>query len=65
MANDMDMLRDIEELKEMKRFKHARVLEDLFSYKYGLGESIYKTEKEFEEAKRDYEKKYGSLDNYV
>lgn len=65
MANDIDMLRDINELHKHCRHKQAVCLEDLFSYVYGLGESRFKTKREFELAKKKYEKEFGFLDNYI
>lgn len=65
MANDMDMLKDINELHKQCRHKEAVCLEDLFSYVYGLGESRFKTIKEFELAKKKYIQEFGFLDNYV
>jgi len=65
MANDMDMTRDISMLFELRKIKQANALAELFSYEYGLGSSNFKNNREFVKAKKDYEKKYGSLDNYV
>ena len=66
MANDMDMLKDIAQLKKCSfTFRQAIALEDLFTYVYGLGESKFKTKIQFETAKRKYKEEYGDLDNYV
>lgn len=65
MANDMDMLRDIAELNRIGLKKQGEELRNLFIYKYGLGESKYTCDSEFDNAKLEYEKKYGFLDNYV
>jgi len=65
MANDMDMLIDIQALKQLKRYKEATVLEQLYNYKYSLGESTIKTKEQFEKVKDYYKKTYGFLDNYV
>lgn len=61
----MDMLRDIAELQKGKRLKQAKDLRDLFIYKYGLWGGKLKHDSDFDNAKLEYKKKYGFLDNYV
>lgn len=65
MANDMDMLGDIEILKDFRHTKQAKILEKFYAHAYGLGKSPFKNKAEFEKTKKAYEKKYGFLDNYV
>lgn len=65
MANDMDMLKDINWLKKNGYKEQAQDLEDLYMFKYGLGDSKFKTEAQFSKAKEQYIKKYKSIDNYV
>ena len=61
MANDYDMMRDIDELQADKETEQQGYdLNDLYFYKY-----IEPNNKKLEQLKKLYVKKYGGLDNYV
>jgi hypothetical protein len=61
MANDIDMLRDIDELETNKHTKQQGYdLNKLYFYKY-----IEPNKKKLEQFKKLYIKKYKFLDNYV
>jgi len=61
MANDMDMIRDIEELESNPETKQQSYdLSDLYFYRY-----IEPNPKKLEQLKAQFIKKYGDLDNYV
>ena len=61
MANDIDMMKDIDELQSRVKTKQQGYdLNDLYFYKY-----IELNENKLEQLKKLYIKKYGSLDNYV
>ncbi len=63
MANDTNMITDVGELRQEGRVEQADALEELYHYKYGLGDTI--SERAFEKMKQDYIRKYGWVDNYV
>ena len=61
MANDYDMMKDIDELQADKETEQQGYdLNDLYFYKY-----IEPNNKKLEQLKKLYVKKYGWLDNYV
>lgn len=64
MANDNDMLKDIEDLlKENNTKKEKRqgfALNNIYFYRY-----VEYNEKKLKKAKDSYIKKYGRLDNYA
>ena len=61
MANDMDMMRDIDELQSKKKTKQQGYdLNDLYYYKY----IVYRPSL-LKKYKALYIKQYGFLDNYV
>jgi thymidylate synthase ThyX len=61
MANDMDMMRDIDALQSRKATKQQGYdLNDLYFYKY-----IEPNPRKLEKLKKLYIKEYRDLDNYV
>ena len=61
MANDTDMMKDIDELQGNKETKQqGQDLNDLYFYKF-----IEPNLKKLEKLKKLYIKQYGFLDNYV
>jgi hypothetical protein len=61
MANDIDMMKDIDILQAKKETRQQGYdLNDLYFYKY-----IEPNKKKLEQLKALYIKQYGSLDNYV
>lgn len=61
MANDMDMLKDIEELSNNpKTMQQGEDLNMLYFYRY-----IEPNKTKLDKLKKAYIKKYGSLDNYI
>jgi hypothetical protein len=61
MANDIDMMRDIDELQSKNRTKQQGYdLNDLYFYKY-----IEPNKEKLEYLKKLYTKQYKFLDNYV
>ena len=60
MANDSDMLRDIEHLRLEGKKKQANALSVLYYNRY-----IDYNDVKLEKLKVEYENKYNALDNYV
>jgi hypothetical protein len=61
MANDYDMMKDIDELElNQETQQQGYDLNDLYFYKY-----VEPNPEKLEELKKLYIKKYGFLDNYV
>jgi hypothetical protein len=62
MANDTNMITDVEILRQEGKIEQADELEELYHYRYGF-EDI--SERNFEKLKQNYIRKYGWVDNYI
>ena len=64
MANDIDMLRDIEEYREEGEEEIAEELEICFSFRYGNDSGSEASMKKAERLKRAFQNKHGYWGNY-